>query len=285
MILDKTSVTAQVWLRLLGLMASLIGMVPYCRLHIRRFQIYRPWFHNRSLMVPLPRSLLPDLRWWTVPHNVTVGVPFKAPSPSITLTSDASKSGWGAHLLTLRTAGRWSAAQSRRHINVLDLWAIFLALHLWVPWLKGKTVLVRCDNLTVVTYINKEGGTRSPSLCRETLKLLKWCKDWDITLVACHVPGVDNVLADALSRRGTQIKAPLKVRGSSVEWQLHRSVCRSIFQRLDRPYMDLFASARNHQLPAYYSWSPDPQALGQDAMMADWSGLLAYAFPPIAMIP
>ena len=290
MILDKTSVTAQVWLRLLGLLASLIGMVPYCRLHMRRFQInllshYRPWFHNRSLMVPVPWSLLPDLRWWTVPHNVTVGVPFKAPPPSVTLTSDTSKSGWGAHLLTLKTAGCWSAAQSRHHINVLELWAIFLALRRWVPWVKGKTVLVRCDNMTVVTYINKEGGTRSPSLCRETLKLLKWCKDWDIKLMACHVPGVDNVLADALSRRGTQIKAPLKVRGSSVEWQLHRSVCHSIFQRLDRPHVDLFASARNHQLPAYYSWSPDPQALGQDAMMADWSGLLAYTFPPIAMIP
>ena len=146
-------------------------------------------------------------------------------------------------------------------------------------------MLVYCDNMTVVTYVNKEGGTRSPSLCRETLKLLKWCKDWDIKLVACHVLGVDNVLADSLSLRGTQIKAPPKVGGSSVEWQLHRSVCCSIFQRLDRPHMDLSTSARNHQLPAYYSYSLDPQALGQDAMMADWSGLLAYAFPPIAMIP
>ena len=162
--------TVQVWLRLLGLLASLIGMVPFCRLHMRRFQInllshYRPWFHNRSLMVPVPRSLLPDPRWWTVPHNVTVGVPFNAPPPQSHLRQTHRSRGWGAHLLTPRTAGRWSAAQSRRHINVLELWVIFLALRRWVPWVKGKTVLVRCDNMTVVTYINKEWGTRSPSLC------------------------------------------------------------------------------------------------------------------------
>ena len=115
MLLDEPSVMAQVWLRLLGLLASLISMVPYGRLHMRRFQVnllshYHPWFHNRSLMFPVPRSLLPDLLWWTVPHNVTMGVPFQAPPPSITLTSDVSKSGWGAHLLTLRMADHCSAA-------------------------------------------------------------------------------------------------------------------------------------------------------------------------------
>ena len=91
----------------------------------------------------------------------------------------------------------------------------------------GKTVMVRCDNLTVVTYINIEGGNQEPQSMQRDSKTpdhMKWCKDRDIKLVACHIPEVDNVLADALSRRGTQIKAPLKVRGSPVEWQLHRSV-------------------------------------------------------------
>jgi hypothetical protein len=128
--------------------------------------------------------------------------------------------------------------------------------------------------MTVVTYINKEGGTRSSSLCKETVKLLKWCRERDILLQASHVPGVENVLADALSREGTQSQAPQKVRGSSVEWQLLPAVCRSIFQRLDRPHVDLFASAENHQLPAYYSWSQDPRALGRDALDADWSGII-----------
>lgn len=48
--------------------------------------------------------------------------------------------------------------------------------------------------------INKEGGTGCPSFSWETLKRLRWCGERDIRLVASHVPGVDNVLADALSR-------------------------------------------------------------------------------------
>ena len=139
-----------------------------------------------------------------------------------------SKSGWGAHLLTLRMAGHWSAAQSWHHINVLELWAVFLVLHHWVPWVKGKTVLVCCDNMTVVTCINKEGGTRSPSLCRETLKTPEVVHGSGYQASGLPVPGVDNVLADTLSPRGTQIKAPPKVTGSLVEWQLHWSVCHSI---------------------------------------------------------
>jgi hypothetical protein len=176
-------------------------------------------------------------------------------------------------------------SQAKHHINVLELWAIFLALRRWVPLFRGKVISVRCDNFTVVTYLNKEGGTRSPSLCKETVELRRWCREREILLQASHIPGVENTLADALSREGTQSHAPTKVRGSSVEWHLLPSVCRSIFQRLDRPHVDLFASAVNHQLPAYYSWSRDPKALGRDALSADWSGIIAYAFPPIALIP
>ncbi len=51
LILGKPAVTAKVWMRLLGLLASLIGMVPLCRLH------YRPLYHPLSLMVPVPPKI------------------------------------------------------------------------------------------------------------------------------------------------------------------------------------------------------------------------------------
>ncbi|KAK3094975.1 hypothetical protein FSP39_008608 [Pinctada imbricata] len=49
--------------------------------------------------------------------------------------------------------------------------------------------------------------------------------------------------------------------------------------------IDLFADRLNNQTPAYFSWRPDPGALGIDAFMKHWGQLKAYAFPPFCLIP
>jgi hypothetical protein len=117
------------------------------------------------------------------------------------------------------------------------------------------------------------------------IKLLAWCESRHISLLGENLPGEDNQLADALSRGGVQSSAFKRIRGSSVEWHLLPRVCRPIFLRMDRPHIDLFASKHNHQLPKYFSWEQDPLSMGRNALSQDWSGLLAYAFPPIALIP
>ena len=49
--------------------------------------------------------------------------------------------------------------------------------------------------------------------------------------------------------------------------------------------IDLFASRLTHQLKRYVSWRPDPSAVHNDAFTMDWSNLMAYAFPPLNLIP
>ena len=75
------------------------------------------------------------------------------------------------------------------------------------------------------------------------------------------------------------------MRGSSVEWSLNLIVCKTIFNRLQRPLIDLFATSQNAQLPTFCSWTRDPMAYAQDAMSISWNFTIAYAFPPIALIP
>ena len=53
-----------------------------------------------------------------------------------------------------------------KFINVLELKAIQQAMLHWLRQLRSLTVLVAMDNSTIVSYINKQGGTRSMSLCR-----------------------------------------------------------------------------------------------------------------------
>ena len=70
---------------------------------------------------------------------------------------------------------------------------------------KGQIVLVATDNTTVVSYINKQGGMRSDSLCAVLWRLLSWCHHRGITLRARHIPGRLNVIADKLSRHNQVI--------------------------------------------------------------------------------
>ena len=52
-----------------------------------------------SLPVALPEEARRDLSWWMVRDHLLVGVRFGTPAPDLHLYSDASSSGWGAHLL------------------------------------------------------------------------------------------------------------------------------------------------------------------------------------------
>ena len=61
-------------------------------------------------------------------------------------------------------------------------------------------------------------------------------------------------------------------------------VCREL---LVTPCMDLFASAKHHQFPRYFTVSEgDEEAVGRDAFAYEWSpGVCLYANPPWSLIP
>ena len=125
-------------------------------------------------------------------------------------------------------------------------------------------------------YINKQGGTHSPNLCVEVWKILNWCLEQDIVIRVRHIPGKFNILADRLSRLDKPIKT---------EWALDQTVANSVFQMLNFPNVDLFATRFNHRLPLYVSPVQDYKALAIDALSMDWNHLHAYAFPPFILIP
>lgn len=289
-ILEAENPPARLWLRLLGIIASLKYMLPQSLLRMRVIQLHvlgRFKNHRDNLSKRIGRTgqVTTALKWWTRPFNIRPGRYFVPQAPSSTLTTDASKSGWGAHWGNIQLSGTWSPSLAKKHINLLELWAIHLALRRLRDLLKDQTVLVKCDNMSVVMYINKRGGVRSRSLCLQTIHLLTWCHRHRITLWAAHLPGADNKLADALSRETSTIQDKPRIRGSSVEWHLNPVVCRTLFNRLQRPLIDLFASSSNNQLPTFCSWGNDPKAFAQDAMTISWDMTLAYAFPPIALVP
>ena len=272
--------TAQKFLHLLGLMASCIEVIPNARLFMRPIQLHllqfgRPITRDLQAKIPVNKHLLNHLKWWQNQDNLLIGKSFcQTPSTKV-VTTVASKKGYGGHLENLNCQGFWSETERKLHINHLELKAVHLTIQRFLPQLRGQNVLVRSDNTTVVQYINKQGGTKSPQLCFLTWDLMQMTIKNKITLKAAHIIGSLNILADNLSR----------VRIRPTEWTLNNSVSQSIFQVWGTPMIDLFASEENRKVTMFCSWMPSPLAFAVDALSVSWENMEAYAFPPIALIP
>ena len=277
--LGKPRLRAREWLQLLGQMASLVDVLPFCRLFMRPIQVhllafFKPSRHPLSRRVPVSRQVRHNLLWWSDPSNLNQGVPFQQFCVFSSITTDASLTGWGAVWNSQTLAGRWPETDRTLHINILELQAIIQAVQHWAPRLRGHQVTVFSDNTTAVSYINHQGGTKSTTLCSRTWDLLHMCRRWDILLRASHLAGSDNSMADALSRG--------RLLGN--EWALDQSWANLIFIRYDRPQVDLFATKDNAKLPTFVTRHFHPEAWAVDALSIPWNGLYAYAFPPFCLI-
>ena len=104
-------------------------------------------------------------------HTQTIGYPLHPEENTILIFTDASNQGWGAHLENMTVSGSWINQEKTLHINVLELKAVFLALKSF----QNKRILRATDNATVVSYLNKQGGTHSWDMCLLVWLILAYC--------------------------------------------------------------------------------------------------------------
>ncbi len=84
------------------------------------------------------------------------------------ITTDASMTGWGAVFEGKPARGEWIGEFLSWHINCLELRAVLLALIHFLPVLGKHYVIVRTDNMVVVSHINRQGGSWSRTLDRKS---------------------------------------------------------------------------------------------------------------------
>ena len=230
---------------------------------------------------------LEDLRWWvsSAPHDRN-SQDISPPPFDLTIRTDASLRGWGATCNGTSTGGRWSVEEAGQHINCLELKAAILALKAFLrvgiqppPQSLGchppRHILLEMDNTTAVAYVNRKGGTQSPSLSLLALELWSFLLTQGSWVTARHLPGVLNVEADAASTEFNM----------RTEWMLRQDVFQDITRHFYVPEIDLFASRLNHQLPLYVSRLPDPSASAVDAFRLDWSQWKSFIHPPVVLLP
>ncbi|KAG1035982.1 hypothetical protein G6F43_013135 [Rhizopus delemar] len=140
----------------------------------------------------------------------------QAKVPQLTIYTDASDLGWGVASQELETAGFWTAREKETSINTRELQAIYFGLQLHARKYRGSTIRVYTDNMTALKYTVKDGGTASALLQDLAVKIQDLCNFYHLDVQYQHIPGVENVKADQLSR---QTSMPL--------YEANRCVCRT----------------------------------------------------------
>ena len=84
------------------------------------------------------------------------------------------------------------------HINYLEL--LFLAFRCLFKNKRSVHVLLKMDNTSAITYINKIGGRVSPALNDISKGFWLWCMERDISVQAQHLAGKLNSTVDEESR-------------------------------------------------------------------------------------
>lgn len=275
--LSLTYTTRRELAKLLGNLTSIVPAIPHAPLHYRDLQALlidsrnQDWDHS----VTYTLEAKSNLQWW-VTHIASVnGAPWHLPPPEITISTDASKTGWGATCSHGPNAGDfWSPVESNLHINVLELLAIKHALMSIPPHIKNTHIRIRSDNTTALAYVGKMGGTRNKALSDIAIQIWNQATSNNIQLSCQHIPGNLNHTPDVISRMTDRADYMLK---------------KSIFLKIAKiwgPFnMDLFARNWNAQTKKFYSWMKHPNSQGADALSQIWPKSGAYAFPPYIIIP
>lgn len=264
--------------RFLGVLTAACPAVRYGWLYTKSFErvkylALKSFPNNYDAQIKLSQIILPDLQWWkqNIYHTVN---PINIQNYDIEIYSDASLTGWGVYCNSQRASGGWRTEERNCHINYLELLAVFMGLKCFADKLTGCAILLRIDNTTAISYINRMGGIQFPHLTELTRKIWQWCEKRKLWLFASYINTKENVEADFESRK-TNHECELTLADPSFQY---------ISQILGKPTIDLFASRTNTKCEKYISWGRDPDAIAVDAFTVQWTQYFFYAFPPFPLI-
>lgn len=94
---------------------------------------------------------------------------------------------------------KWTNEWKDYHISVKELFPIVIAVEIWEQVMANKKVCFFSDNMAVVQVINKQTG-KDCNIMKLLRRFIVHCLKFNILFRAKHVPGIDNVLSDKLSR-------------------------------------------------------------------------------------
>ena len=172
------------------------------RTFVRRLIELVSAFQKGTHCIRINESTRSDIIWWQVFMESWNGISLmpNATPGTMPLVSDASGSwGCGAHWGPQWFQWRWEGPAADWQIASKELLPILFALVVWGRRWAGSRVECLCDNMAVVVVVNS-GRAKDRILMHLLRSMFFIAAHWNIHMHATHLPGVENVAADALSR-------------------------------------------------------------------------------------
>jgi len=157
--------------------------------------------HRRRLTVEFHK----DLSWWLkcIEHfnGVSMMLEQEWRVPDALFSTDACLTGGGGWCEGeyFRFEFTESIISMEWHINILELLVLLVSVRLWGTRLVGKKFKVFCDNLATVQVLNT-GRCKDKVMLKMLREIAYFCSTTGCQVKAEHLPGVENRLADSLSR-------------------------------------------------------------------------------------
>jgi len=219
---------------LVGKLQFAAKCVPAGRLFISRMLEVLRGLKQQGHRVRLSVDFKRDVRWWSCFmsrfNGVSMMLEEQWSEPDSVISTDACLTGGGGWML-----GRYFSSVFPKdvlkldlHINALELLTLLVSLKLWCPSLAGKRIQVFCDNEATVTVINSGKCRDRYMLCllREIVFLCSVNNCW---IRAVHIAGVENRLADRLSRSHKMSKEKSDVLELDMRDWSRSEVCDNLF--------------------------------------------------------
>ncbi|XP_063921239.1 uncharacterized protein LOC135136041 [Zophobas morio] len=257
-----------------------------------KFKALRDHHMNYDTYMSRSSTLQNDFLWWeSAIQNAHNDIRFD--NYDLVIYTDASLTGWGVCCDEEKTQGWWTATESQHHINYLELLAIAYALKSLAKYKESCSILIRTDNTTVLSYINRMGSIQYPALSNLARDIWEFCEERNLWFFASMINSGKDTVADSEVRVACCVARTnlQQVRVTScvplpeeTEYELSDGAFNQITLRFGAPQIDFFASKANHKCRRYVSLLRDPESEHVDAFTIPWTGFFFYAFPPFCLI-
>ena len=179
-LLQQSSSTPRELSKLLGMAQSASELIPLGKATLRPLQwllseSWTPVSQEWDVPITLTWDFHDAIRVWSDVQWTMQGIPLESPPSHITLCTDASLTGWEAHILPefVTVHQLWTPQESLLHINLWEMLAVERAIDHWLPRLQGQHIQILYDNTTVCAYIQHQGGMKSKDLCMLAVRLVQ----------------------------------------------------------------------------------------------------------------
>ena len=190
---------------LVGKLQFVSKCVQQSRIFLNRLLDTLRSFSSEKSKIVLSESFKKDIRWWTLFMTEFNGVSYIPPlvwhEPDVTFSTDSCLTGCGG--ICGREYFHMSYPEEimrRQHpIHALEMLAVLVAVRFWGKYCVGGKIQIYCDNESVVRVLNSS-KTKDEFLGSCLREIWLEVSKWGFELRTIHLPGVENRIADWLSR-------------------------------------------------------------------------------------